>query len=497
MKKLIRVVVVLAILGGLGYLGVKQASAWLAERNKPKFRTGKLEVGDLRLTVNASGEVNPVISVKIGSFVSGPISSLHVDYNDEVSQGQLLAEIDTRIYDAAVDRDLAALATREAEVNRVQAELQRAINDEKRSIALKEENPDFISQTEMDQYRFARLALEAQLKVAEAGVQQAKANLQNSQANVGYTKIVSPVDGIVIERKIESGATLAAQFQTPELFVVAPDLRKKVHIFAAVDEADIGVIKTAKESGQPVYFTVDAYPTEIFSKGYIEQIRLSPKVNQNVVTYPVIVATENPDLKLLPGMTAMLTFQISELKNVLKIPNAALRYYPEKDLVRKQDQPLLDISVNEEEETGRATSSQEPPVDDAARAAMAATRRIVWVQETEAEAAAAAAAEAEAQNSGESRPAATPPASALPAAAPPESAEPATGSTKEQQPVPEKSVPATSLNKSPTEEVRYSGKLRAVEVYIGESDYQFTHVIRSTLQAGDVVVVGIKPPEAP
>lgn len=441
MRTLIKTVLILTVLVGLGYLGVTKGGQWLAERNKPRFRTAKLETGDLRLTVNASGEIKPVLSVKIGSFVSGPILKLHVDFNDEVVKDQLLAEIDPRIYDAAVGRDMAALLTRKADLARVKAELQRAINDEKRSLALKAENADYIAQQELDQYRFARESLEAQLSVAEAGIQQAQANLETSQANVNYTKITSPVDGMVIDRKIDPGQTLAASFQTPELFVIAPELRKKVHIFASVDEADIGLIKKAKESGQPVFFTVDAYPGQIFDKGYIEQIRLSSTVTQSVVTYPVIVASENPDLKLLPGMTAQISFQVSELKDVLKIPNAALRFPPEKTHVREQDQKYLELSFSTEAEANdKSTSSQEPPVDDAAKAAVAAMKRIVWVQETAEEA---------------------------------------------------------GLKKPVDPQSPYSGKLKAVEVTIGDSDYRFTHVLSGALKPGDEVVVGLKPAGAP
>ncbi len=427
-----------------------------------------------------------MLSVKIGSFVSGPIEKLHVDFNQEVKKGDLLAEIDPRIYDAAVARDEAALATRIADVERVKAELQKAINDEKRSIALKAENPDFISQAEMDQYRFARQGLEAQLQVAEAGVKQAKANLENSQANVGYTKIVSPVDGIVIDRKIDPGQTLAAQFQTPELFTIAPDLRAKVHIFASVDEADIGRLKKAKETNQPVFFSVDAYQGEVFDKGYIEQIRLSPKVSQNVVTYPVVVATENSDLKLLPGMTAMLTFQVSELKDVLKVPNAALRYYPEKSSVRESDQHLLDLNLMQEnDDESKATSSLLPPVDDTAKAVVAAAKRIVWVQETTVEAEEAARRKAAEAKGEPTASLSAPPASARPAA---ESSTPVNASADA------KVVPA-----KPSQSVvpAFSGKLKAVHVVIGESDYRFTHVISGDLKPNDLVVVGIKPADAP
>lgn len=466
MKFLIRLLIIVAIIALLGFGGYK-TQGWLAERNKPRFKTARVETGDLRISVNASGEVNPVLKVKVGSFVSGPILKLHVDYNTEVKEGDPLADIDPRIYDAAVARDEAALLTRKADVLRVQAELQRAINDEKRSIALKSENPEFISQAELDQYRFSRQALEAQLQVAEAGVSQADANLENSKANVAYTKITSPVDGVVIDRKIDPGQTLAAQFQTPELFVIAPQMREKMHIQASVDEADIGLIKQAEATKQPVFFSVDAYPDVVFKDAIIEQIRIAPTVAQNVVTYPVIVATPNPDLKLLPGMTANLTFQVSELKNILKVPNEALRYNPEKQHVRYIDHKYLELAIAQDPKDDEAKSSLEPPVDDSIAAAKAAMKRVVWVQETAVEAAELAKAklEEEAKKSGK-------PAPAAPAAAGP-ATDPVTG------------LPALS------------GKLKAVEIYIGDSDYRFTQVTSGNLKDGDLIVTGLKPPEAP
>ena len=471
MKTLMKYAIAAMLLGVVVYFGGGQVQRWMAERSKPRYRVGKLERGDLRLSVNASGEVNPVLRVKVGSFVSGPIQQLYVDFNTEVKEGQLLAEIDPRIYDAAVARDDAALKTRRAEVDRVKAELQRAVNDENRSLALKQENPEFISQAELDQFRFSRLALEAQLEVAEAGVSQAEANLENSRANVGYTKITSPVEGVVIDRLIDPGQTLAAQFQTPELFVIAPKMREKMHIEAAVDEADIGMIRAARDSGQPIYFTVDAYPEEVFRDAVIDQIRISPTVNQNVVTYPVIVATPNPDLKLLPGMTANLTFQVTELKDVLKIPNEALRFNPEKAQVRELDQKYLELSVSTESDES-ATSSLTPPVDESVAAAKSAARRIVWVRETAQEALAAAG--------GGGGSAASPASAAIPAI-------PATSTT---------SVPSGAAAVADAES-RWSGRLRAVEIYVGDSDYRFTQVVSGSLSAGDEVVTGIKPAGAP
>ena len=214
------------------------------------------------------------------------------------------------------------MAIRRGEVMRVKADLERAKLDVERADRLMGKGDGYVSQVEVDQYRFALASLEAQLTVAEAGVLQAAAALENSEANLAYTRIISPVDGIVIDRKIEPGQTLAAQFQTPELFVVAPDIRKEVHIFASVDEADIGLIRAAWEAKQPVEFSVDAYPDLLF-KGFIKQIRLSPVVTQNVVTYPVVVSAENPELKLMPGMTASLSFQTESRDQCVRIPNAA------------------------------------------------------------------------------------------------------------------------------------------------------------------------------
>ena len=455
MRTLIKVAIILAVLGALGYFGTVAGLAWLAERNKPRFRLASVEQGDLRITVNAAGQLEPTLSVKVGSFVSGPILELFVDHNDPVKANQLLAKIDPRIYEASVQRDKAGLKAREGDVARVQAELQRARNDETRSTALKAENEDFISQAELDQFRFARLSLEAQLLIADASVKQAQANLDNSNANLIYTDIVSPVDGTVIERKIEQGQTLASQFQAPELFVIAPRMREEMLIRALIDEADIGLIGDAKDSGQPVFFSVDAYPERVFTGAKIQQIRLSFTTSQNVVTYPVIVSTTNPDLKLLPGMTANLTFQISLLKDILKVPNAALRYFPEKTLVRDEDQKLLELNLAPEPSEDSATTSETPPVDDVAMATIASSKRIVWIQETI-----------------------------------PDRSSAADGKISE--------VTATPSSASMTDRsMILTGKLRAIKIEIGDSDYQFTHVVSGELKPGDELIVGVKPPGAP
>ncbi len=371
-----RFLLILAALGGVGYFGYFQAASYIKERGRPVWKFEPVTQGDIVYEINATGTVKPVRSVTVGSFVSGPVNAIFADFNDVVKEGDLLATVDPRLFDANVARDRATLETRKAEVIRVQAQLDQAINDERRSRELRKENRDFISDAEMDQFKYARKALEAQLAVANAAVEQADANLENSNTNLVYTKILSPVSGIIIDRKIDPGQTLASAFQAPELFIVAPDMEEKMHIFASVDEADIGLIRVAKELNQKVRFQVNAYPETPF-EGEIEQVRFSSEENQNVVTYPVIVAAANPGMKLLPGMTANLSFQIDEKNGVLRIPNAALRYLPEARLVREVDKPLLEgVAIVEEDSQVEAQSQS---VRDQVAAAANRSKRHVWV----------------------------------------------------------------------------------------------------------------------
>ena len=233
----------------------------------------------------------------------------------------------------------------------------------------------------MDQYKFNRMSLEADLDIAKASVQQAEANLENSKVNLGYTDITSPDDGIVIDRKIDEGQTLAAQFNTPELFVVAPKMDKEMYVYASVDEADIGYIREAERRKQPVEFTVDAYPEDLF-KGVVYQIRMNPTTVQNVVTYPVVIKTPNPDLKLMPGMTATISFQVEDRKDVVKIPNDALRFYPPKpDLVRPEDKDVLEGKTEKKAnaDDDDAGVDEQRSASDVAKAGRQRHRRHVWV----------------------------------------------------------------------------------------------------------------------
>jgi HlyD family secretion protein len=382
MRFLVKLLIVVASLAGAGTAAYQPAKSWWNERNRVEYRTASVTRGKITSVVNSTGTVKPVLSVQIGSFVSGPIKKLYVDFNDEVKKDQILAEIDPRLYEANVARDQAVLATRKADLQRIQALLQQATRDEARAEALRGENRKYISDTEFDQYHFNRMSLEAQLVVAEATIKQAEASLDNSVANLNYTEIRSTVDGIIIAKKIEQGQTLAAQFQAPELFTIAPNMKDEMHVYASVDEADIGLIHQAKLGGQPVHFTVDAYPDDLF-EGTIFQIRMSATTTQNVVTYPVIVSAPNPDLKLLPDMTANLSFQVEETaENTIRIPNAALRFYPQREQVRPEDHPLLD-GVEESQEDDDLASDGIRSALEKAEAAEKRNRRHVWVKEGE------------------------------------------------------------------------------------------------------------------
>ncbi len=380
MKTLLRLVVLLGVLTAVGAVAYRPAANYWAKRNRPIWRTAKVEQGNIIAVVNSTGTVKPKIEVTVGSFVSGPVQELYCEFNQEVKKGDLLAKIDPQICKAAVAHDRATLAIQESDVFRVQAQLLQAIEDEKRAIALRERGTSYISQADFDKYKFSRMTSEAQLKVAQATVDQARASLDTSLANLNYTEIRSPVDGIVINRKIDPGQTVAAQFQTPELFIVAPDIRKEIHVHASVDEADIGLIKDAQKKKYPVTFTVDAYPDKLF-KGSILEIRLSSTTAQNVVTYPVVVTTSNPDLELLPGMTASLSFQVDERADVVKVPNAALRFYPAANQVRPEDAAILEgkEETKTDEDGNEGVSLQSLSISERARLRKERSRHHVWV----------------------------------------------------------------------------------------------------------------------
>ena len=388
MRFFVRLLIVLVVLGAIGAIAAKPLKKKWEERNKPEFETEKVSRGDVVSYVIATGKIKPTETIKIGSFVSGPIRDMpeEIDFNEPVNEGDLMARVDPRLIKAQADAAKASLDVRKGEVKRTKAQLQLAINDENRAIKLREKKADFVSQAEMDRLRFAREQLEAAALIAEASVEQAQAQLAISQVNLDYTYIKAPKDGIIIDRKIEPGQTLAAQFQTPELFEIGVGMREKMHIYASVDENDIGMIQQAQDTDQPVTFTVNAYPEELFH-GRIVQIRMSATELQSVVTYPVVVESPNPDLKLLPNMTADLSFKIDEHKNVLRVPNQAIRFLPDKKHVREEDQKVLDGSL------WAKSSSDDDDEDDDSEGNVSAKKRTeanrsrnkrhVWVKDGE------------------------------------------------------------------------------------------------------------------
>ena len=375
MRTFIISMVVLGVLIGIGFAASGPIMRAIREANKPVWRTVEVSTGEISTSVDSTGTVKPVLSIQIGAFVSGPIQELHVEFNQEVEKEELLAEIDPRLYAAAVKRDTATLNTRKAEVQRIDALLEQGRREEKRALDLKDDNDGYISQSELDQYVYNVQSLEAQRVVALASIEQAEANLDNSKQNLDYTKIRAPEAGIIIDRKVEPGQTLTAQFQTPEMFVIAPGMQEKMHIFADVDEVDIGKIIKAWNEKRPVKFTVDAYPEDLF-EGTISEVRYSSTETQNVVTYPVVVETSNSDLKLLPGMTATIEFQIEKKENVTRIPNAAIRFLPDVNYVHEDDKEIIDgtsfENVEDDGQEAELTASQKQEAE------IKRQRRHVW-----------------------------------------------------------------------------------------------------------------------
>lgn len=382
MSKLVRrtiVVVLLVGLVGAGAAAAPKVRTFLKNRNKKEFETVKLDVGDIVFTIRATGTVEPVVKVTVGAAVSGPLLSDTPlpEFNQHVEKDELLAQIDPSLYKAAVSRDEATVATAKAEVQRTEALLLQARRDEARAKMLSETNPDYISGSELDQYRFNRETLEAQLLIARASVIQAEANLLNSTTSLRYTSIISPVDGIVIDRKIDPGQTLASGFQAPELFVIAPEMDERMWIFANVMEADIGFVRQAYEQGAPVRFFVDAYPS-VLREGRITQIRQNPVPEQTVVAYPVVVETPNPDMKLIPGMTAVMDFEVARAEEVVRIPSAAIRYVPQPpEIVREEDRKIL--TGEKKTEDDHAAESTVSVVEAQRRS----STRHVWVADRE------------------------------------------------------------------------------------------------------------------
>lgn len=301
MKKLLILLLIIAAVGAAWW-------HWAGEETPAtaRYRAQAVDRGDIVQTITANGTLSPLTVVQVGTQVSGTVYRVHVDFNDQVKEGQVLAELDPALLQATLKQSEANLENARATLELAQSNVARTETLFKRNLA-----PD----SDLDQAR-------ERAKVAAAQVKTAEAQVERDRTNVRYAVIRSPIAGVVINRQVNVGQTVAASFQTPTLFQIAQDLRK-MQIDTSVAEADVGSLSTSF----PVTFTVDAFPGQTF-QGRILQIRLNPTIQANVVTYNVVVEADNPDGKLLPGMTAHVSIRVAERRDVLRVPNAALSFRP-------------------------------------------------------------------------------------------------------------------------------------------------------------------------
>ncbi|MBU3724351.1 MAG: efflux RND transporter periplasmic adaptor subunit [Burkholderiaceae bacterium] len=296
----------LVLLAGVAVVAAAAVWRWMPAPEKPKWVTAKVDQGPIVQRVSANGTLNPVELVNVGTQVSGTVLRLHADFNQRVKAGQLLVELDPAILEAQIRQSEANLASARATFNNAELVLRRNEN-------LK--GKGFVSDGALDGFR-------KDVETARAQVMQLEAQVSRDKTNLGYSKVRSPIDGIVVNRGIDVGQTVAASFQTPTLFQIARDLRR-MQIDTSVSEADVGAI----QAGQPVRFTVDAFRDQDFS-AQVRMVRLNPTTQQNVVTYNVVIDVDNKDGILLPGMTAQVAIVTNRKENVLRVPAAALRFRP-------------------------------------------------------------------------------------------------------------------------------------------------------------------------
>ncbi|MEO8047751.1 MAG: efflux RND transporter periplasmic adaptor subunit [Nitrospirota bacterium] len=349
MRRAILIISVLAIglaIGGYVFFN--------GERKAPvRYRTAAVERGPVISLVTATGTINPVVSVQVGTQVSGMIKSLHADFNSVVKAGDIVAVIDPEPLRARRDQAASNLEMSKANTARARTDLAQRKRELDRVKSLVAQQ--FVSQNDVDVAVTNSLAAEAQMNVAAAQVKQAEAALNAVELELKYTVIRSPVNGIVVARNVEVGQTIAASFATPNLFLIALDLTK-MQVDTNVSESDIGGINEGKEAT----FTVDAYPGYPFS-GTIRQVRLAPINVQNVVTYNVVVNVDNQDLRLKPGMTANVSIVVAQRDAVLKVPNAALRFTPptsgQVDRAKLAGKPTKEKGVEPSAGAGRGTQA--------------------------------------------------------------------------------------------------------------------------------------------
>jgi HlyD family secretion protein len=349
-------------IGGVALVATLAAYRWAGAGRGPALRydTVTVDRGPVVARVTASGTLSALVTVQVGSQVSGRIQKLYVDYNSPVKKGELLAKIDPRLFQADVEQARADDSTARANLAKAKAQAEDASLQYQRAKELATTRIE--DQSDLDTARATADADEAAVQAAAAAVEQAKAALDKAEVNLAYTDIVSPTDGIVISRNVDVGQTVAASLQAPTLFLVAQDLRR-MQVDTSVAEADIGRVR----AGMPASFTVDAYPGTTF-QGVVREVRNAPQTVQNVVTYDAVIDVTNPDLRLKPGMTANATFVYARRDDVLRVRNAALRFHPGAELVAEM------------EDTSRAPH---PSTGAAAPAASGPGEHTVWVLEGE------------------------------------------------------------------------------------------------------------------
>jgi HlyD family secretion protein len=335
----------LLLVSGAGYGGWYAWRTWGPRESKVSYRTTKVERGDVVQIVRATGTVQPQRLVQVGTQVNGIVQKLYVDFNTRVKTGDIIARIDPSVYQANLSQCDANLIRSQAAVDEARANLLKASNDLARATGLAERK--MIATADLDTSVASAAAAAAQVKVADAQVQQNSAARDLARANLGYTVIATPVNGVVISRNVDEGQTVVASMSAQTLFTIATDLRT-ILINASVPEADIGPVSV----GQTVTFNVDAFPTTF--TGTVDQIRLAASTVQNVVTYPVMVCASNPEEKLFPGMTANISCIIASHTNVLRVANAALRFKPPKtDNDHTAPKSVRASSAGEERNRGR------------------------------------------------------------------------------------------------------------------------------------------------
>jgi HlyD family secretion protein len=327
MKKLIVFVVIMAALGS-------GAWAYYANRNRPEPTVTMLPVGrgDVVELVQATGTLEAVTTVDVGTQVSGVVQDLYADFNNIVRKGQVIARLDPSILQVQIESQKANVVRAEADLERLRVALADAQQKYERAKAMFAK--ELVPRTELEAAELAVKSADAQIKSSEASLTQSKAALNQAQVNLGYTVITSPIDGIVISRNVDPGQTVASSMNAPTLYIIAADLTK-MQVVANIDESDVGRMRP----GQHVTFRVDAYPTETFT-GAVEQVRLQPTVVQNVVVYSTVIAVPNEQYKLKPGMTANVNIEIARRDNVLRVPAAATRFRPTEAMFQVLNQPV-------------------------------------------------------------------------------------------------------------------------------------------------------------